>query len=74
MTLITDKIQTYLDQLSEPLQAEVLHFVEYLLEKVSHQTIAEDKAWYSFSLNQAMSGMEEEEELYTLDDLKVRFS
>ena len=71
---LTDKIQIYLDQLSEPLQAEVLHFVEYLFEKVSHQTIAEDKAWYSFSLNQAMSGMEEEEELYTLDDLKVRFS
>jgi hypothetical protein len=44
------------------------------LEKVSRQTIAEDKAWYELSLNQALRGMEVEEELYTLADLKVHFS
>jgi len=73
MTL-TDKIQTYLERLSEPIQTEVLHYVEYLFEKVSRQTIAEDKAWYEISLSQAFRGMEDEEELYTLKDLKVRFS
>ena len=71
---LTDKIQEYLDKLSEPIQAEVLHYVEYLFERVSHQSIAEDRAWYNFSLTQMFRDAEDEEELYTLNDLKVRFS
>lgn len=73
MALI-DEIQTYLDKLSEPFQAEVLHYVEYLFEKVSRQTVAEDKAWYGFSISQMMRGMENEEELYALKDIKEHFS
>ena len=71
---LTDQIQSYLDKLSESIQAEVLQYVEYLFEKTSRQTIAEDQAWYNFSLGQMLRDMEDEDELYTLNDLKVRFS
>jgi hypothetical protein len=74
LMVLTDKIQEYLNKLSEPIQAEVLHYVEYLFEKTSRQSVAEDEVWYNFSLSQALSDIKDEEELYTFKDLKVHFS
>lgn len=56
--------------LPEELKAEVYDFAAYLLTR---QLQEEDRDWRSFSLQQAFRGMEEEEDLYTLDDLRVRW-
>lgn len=70
--LTSERIQQYLEQLPAPLQAEVLNFVEYLVNKAERSEAA---AWSAFSLTQAMSGMEQDEEpTYSLDDVKVPFA
>lgn len=68
MTL-KEKILQGVQNLSEPLQAEVLDFVEYLESKVE-----DEKDWSTISLSFAMSGMEKEESSYILSDLKEIFS
>ncbi len=77
---VTDKINQRVLQLPEPLQSEVLDFVEFLLSKVEHAQQNDqiedlsDVDWSNFSLTMAMRGMEEEEgPEYTLDDLKETF-
>lgn len=74
--LVTDKIFQYAKKLPQPLQAEVLDFVEFLLSKSERGSAAEDDlAWSSFSLTTAMRGMEDENmPEYTLADLKVVFA
>lgn len=58
----------------EPLQAQVLDFVEYLQSKVGPvRASGEDEAWQAMSLSQAMRGMESEPSLYSTDDLKEEF-
>lgn len=72
MTL-AEKISSHIANLSESRQAEVLDFVEFLEDrsKKLRDGDAEERAgWSAFSLSQAMRGMEDEEELYTLADLK----
>ena len=49
---------------AESKKSEVLDFVEYL------RTKTDDKKWSAFTLASAMRGMEDEDSLYTLDDLK----
>lgn len=57
--------------LPEPIQIEILDFIEYLeIKKVTR----EDKNWNKFSLSQAMCGMENEQTLYTPEDLQEAFS
>lgn len=56
--------------LPEELKAEVYDFAAYLLARRLQE---EDRDWRSFSLQQAFRGVEEEEDLYTLDDLRVRW-
>lgn len=75
-----DKIYQRLDILPEPLQIEVLDFVEFLVQKVkSNKQKSKDDldiiAWSKVSLAMAMRGMEdsEDEPVYTTDDLKERF-
>ncbi len=73
---MSERIQRYVEKLPQPLQAEVLDFVEYLLSKVERETSQQDEAdWAALSLAFAMRGMEEETEPnYTTHDLKVVYS
>lgn len=74
MTL-TEKIYSHIEKLPDTYQAEVLDFVEYLENKVNkaRERQDENRDWSSFSLAQAMRGMEDEEELYSLNDLVESF-
>jgi hypothetical protein len=56
--------------LPEELRAEVYDFAAYLLAR---QLQEEDHDWQRLSLQQAFRGFEQEEDLYTLADLKVRW-
>ena len=67
---VTEKIIEHIHHLPEPIQIEVLDFVEYLENKAE----AEDRrAWSSFSLSQALRDMESEAPLYSEKDLKEVF-
>lgn len=74
--LLSEKIQLHVRELPEPLQAEVLDFVEYLLTKVAREAPGqEDADWARQSLELAMRGMETEDSpVYTASDLKVTFT
>jgi thymidine phosphorylase len=61
---LEEQIIKQVHELPESKQSEVLDFVEYL------RTKTDEKDWSAFTLSSAMRGMEEEESLYTLDDLK----
>ncbi|GFP19387.1 hypothetical protein HKBW3S42_00844 [Candidatus Hakubella thermalkaliphila] len=69
MTL-DQKIYQDVQKLPASFQEEILDFIRYLLMKAERQ---EAREWSSLSLSSAMSGMEDEEPLYTLADLKVVF-
>ena len=56
--------------LPEELKAEVYDFAAYLLTR---QLREEDRSWQRMSLQQAFRGMDEEEDLYALDDLRIRW-
>lgn len=69
---LAEVICSHIENLPETYQAEVLDFVEFLENKSSRLRDGdnEDRAlWTHFSLSHAMRGMEDEDELYTLDDL-----
>lgn len=75
---IAEKIHRRVVTLPEPRQAQVLDFVEFLLLKSEtdlHDRIQEldDQEWSQFSLKMAMRGMEDEEDLYSIEDLKETF-
>jgi hypothetical protein len=70
MTL-DEKIQQYVQKLPRPFQEELLDFVEYLARKAEQQ---EKRDWDSLALSSAMSGMEDEPNLYSLSDVKVTFA
>jgi hypothetical protein len=53
-----------------PFQEELFDYLEFLLAKAE----CEDKEWSRLSLASAMRGMEAEPEIYTLADLKVKYS
>ena len=66
----TPELLQTIEQLPPDLQRELLDFARFLLERARRQ---EEREWAAFSLTQAMQGMEDEEALYTLDDLRVSF-
>ena len=68
--MIEQKISETVRKLPLSLQQELLDFVDFLLLKAERQ---EARGWRRFSLANAMRGMEREESLYTLEDLKVVF-
>lgn len=71
---VEERIVQEVRRLPEPLQAEVLDFVEYLHSKVRPlRASVEDEAWREMSLSQAMRGMESEPSLYSSEDLKEQF-
>ncbi len=68
---IEEKIIEYIHELPEDEKAEVLDFIDYLKTKVERKGM---KGWNEFSLSSAMRGMEGEETLYSIEDLKESFS
>ncbi len=68
--VLSDRIQEYIQKLPPSFQEEVLDYLEFLLAKAAR----EDKEWSRLSLASAMRGMEDEPELYTIADLKVKYS
>lgn len=73
MTL-SERIVERVQGLPEPLQAEVLDFVELLIAKTSGNfRKQENRDWTRFSLESALRDMESEPDLYSDEDLKERF-
>jgi hypothetical protein len=74
--MVAERIYESVQKLPEPLQAEVLDFVEYLLLKAQREATPEDEqTWASMSLDLAMRGMEDENTPeYTTTDLKEQFA
>ncbi|MFZ0929879.1 MAG: DUF2281 domain-containing protein [Syntrophobacteraceae bacterium] len=72
--ILAEEIVERVQKLPEPLQAEVLDFVEFLLAKTSGESGKEEnRRWMGFSLQSALRGIEDEPELYADKDLKERF-
>lgn len=73
---VAEKIHKNVQRLPEIFQVEVLDFVEYLITKSERELLRQEELeWSNFSLDSAMSGMEDEEvPTYTMKDLKVVFS
>lgn len=65
----------HLKALPDSMQREVLDFVEFLESRHKEGSAARetDDAWSGFSLESALRGMEDEESLYTVDDIKESF-
>lgn len=69
-----ERITQHLVSLPEPVQKEVLDFVEFL--KSRHEipkSREEDAMWTDLSLASAMRGMEDEDTSYTQTDIKESF-
>lgn len=68
---ITDRLQ----KLPQPLQREVLDFIDFLAQRVAQgEDSAEQSDWTKFSLAQAMSGLENEDSPeYSEADLKEKW-
>ena len=66
------KILEEVKSMPELEQTEVLDFVEYLKSRKRRKE--EDDRWSQFSLDSAMSGIEEETSPYGTEDIKERFS
>ena len=67
---LTEQIFKKVQALPAEKQAEILDFVDFLEEKLARD---EEKDWSAFSLASAMRGLEDEEDLYSVADLKVPF-
>ncbi len=65
---LKDEINRRVQDLPDQLQAEVLDFVEFLLQKAN---AGEEHRWSTMSLASAMRGMEEDEVDYSPADIKV---
>jgi len=67
-------IVEHLSALPISAQQEVLDFVEFIEARRRDRTVREDDiSWSAFSLASAMRGMEDEDSLYTVADLKESF-
>ncbi|MFW6157838.1 MAG: DUF2281 domain-containing protein [Planctomycetota bacterium] len=72
---VVEKIAVRLQHPPEPLQEEVLDFVRFLESKSGARSVAEEREeWLAGSLANAMRGLEDEPELYSVDDLREVFS
>jgi len=68
---VTERIVEHLRDLPPSVQQRVLHFVELLEARINGDGKANELAeWSEMSLSNAMRGMEEEEEPYSLDDIR----
>lgn len=72
--VVADQVRAYLEKLPPPLQAEVLHYVEFLWERFQSAAEDEDQDWQRFSLASALRDMDMADEMtYRLEDLEERF-
>ena len=73
---VAEKINKCVQRLPESLKAEVLDFVEYLLNRAERESAAKNESeWTHLSLSLAMRDMEDQEEPdYSVTDLKESFS
>ena len=72
---VTEEINRRVQRLPEPLRAEVLHFVDFLLTRAEQDDGQEDRTWLDLSLRSAMRGLEDESDPgYSEADLTERFS
>lgn len=67
---LAKEINIHVEALPKIKQMEVLDFVEYLHEKMAAR---DEPDWTAFSLGAAMRGLEDEEPLYTSEDLEESF-
>ena len=65
---VAQAIHKHIESLPDVALQEVLDFVEFLESK--HAMANTDRSWSSFSLTNAMRGLEEEESPYTLSDIR----
>lgn len=72
---VSERIYEEVKKLPEPLQTEVLDFVQYLASKVEQEGASEEElASADLSLSLAMRGMENEKAPdYSVEDLKETF-
>ncbi|MEK7727869.1 MAG: DUF2281 domain-containing protein [candidate division KSB1 bacterium] len=70
-----ERINFNVQQLPQPLQIEVLHFVEFLLATLQAQDERKDEVlWSQFSLAQALRGLENEDgPVYKEADFKEKW-
>ncbi len=73
---VSEKIYEEVRKLPEPLQAEVLDFIQYLASKVNREVPQTDElSCAGLSLALAMRGMEDEDSpAYSTGDLRETFS
>ena len=69
--IVTEVVNSKMQNLPVAAQTEVLHFVEFLSQKYQQQE-SEDKQWSEFSLNQAMKDLEDETP-YSEEDLQEKW-
>ena len=70
-----EAILQHLKTLPDSAQREVLDFVQFLESRRKELAEREESlVWSDFSLTSAMRGMEDEEMLYSLADIKESFS
>lgn len=63
-----------LAKLTQEKQNKVFNFIDFLSNQDMELPIAsEEKSWALFSLTNAVKGMEDEPEIYSLDDIKEKF-
>lgn len=72
---VAEKITEQVQELPEPMQREVLDFIEYLLTRTEREAATDDdRQWSRRSLSLAMGGMEDEDAgEYSIADLKESF-
>lgn len=73
---VREKIYEEVTKLPEPLQAEVLNFVQYLASKANREIqVTDDLLYPAMSLALAMRGMEgEDTPAYSVEDCQETFS
>ena len=72
---LLENIQNHLRNLPESQLAEILELISSLEKKEESSEIDECRVWAAFSLERAMTGINEENEdvIYTLKDLKETY-
>jgi hypothetical protein len=71
---LLENLQDHLKKLPEEQLNEILELVSALEKKEEHREIHESKVWSTLSLESAMSNIDkDQEELYTLKDLKETY-
>lgn len=72
--IVADRINSQLQKLPSVYHEEVLHFIEFLSQKVENIDLdAVRDEWNDFSLTQALNGLEDDLYEYNEADLKERW-